>query len=104
MTSAVGVASLKHRAEPTPDRQDFWLRELRTAEFLVEAGRLWPEAARRQVACRPLLEFASENNPIKVAQALEAEEAAERERDRIYWAPLKAELEQLRQTEMRRRT
>ena len=34
--------------------------------------------------------------PVKLEQALMAEEAAEREQDKIYWLPMRRELEKLR--------
>ncbi|HVM47190.1 MAG TPA: hypothetical protein VMU04_04140 [Candidatus Acidoferrum sp.] len=87
---------LRHRVEATATQQQFWLRELRTPELLVEAARTWPEAARSQEVRRPLLALAQAGNTSELEEALVAEERAEREQDRIYWQPLKAELEQLR--------
>jgi hypothetical protein len=43
-----------------------------------------------------LLALAATGNPTGVEGALAAEEAAEREVDRVYWRPLRAELEALR--------
>jgi hypothetical protein len=34
-------------SSPTPERVDFWLRELRTPELLLECARAFPEEARR---------------------------------------------------------
>jgi hypothetical protein len=85
------------REQPTPDRVDFWLRELRTAELLVEcAGRFHQDAARIESE-RPLLAAARSGDLRALERELAAEQEAERERDRAYWQPLRAELERLRQ-------
>jgi hypothetical protein len=88
---------LRHRAAPTPEQQPFWLRELRTPELLVEAVHAWPQVARPLAAERPLLALAHPEMLRELGESLAAEERAEREQDRLYWQPLKAELEQLRQ-------
>ena len=50
---------------------------------------------RRQVAVRPLLTHAT-TDAAALESALLAEETAERARDKIYWFPLRRELESLR--------
>jgi len=87
---------LQHRAAPMPERQQFWLLEMRTPELLCEVVQAAPEIARELEVKRPLLRFASMTKPGELESALAEEERTERERDRIYWQPLKAELEQLR--------
>ena len=87
---------LKNRGSAGPDQQQFFLRELRTPEFLTEAARKWPELAARLSRERPLLALAQTGNLEAMSEALLAEERAERELDRVYWQPLKAELEKLR--------
>jgi hypothetical protein len=87
---------LSHRAAPTPEQTQFWLRELRTPELLVEAAHVWPQTARALGAKRPLLTLTQPDKLGKLEEALAAEEGAERAQDRLYWQPLKAELEQLR--------
>lgn len=74
----------------------FWLRELRTPLLLVEAAAAHGEAARSLQDARPLLRAALRGDTDAIELHLSAEEAAERARDREYWAPLKAELEALR--------
>jgi hypothetical protein len=92
---------LKNRAAPTPEQRQFWLRELRTPELLVEAAQAWPQLAQRLSAERPLLLLAEPGKLIRLEEALVADERAERERDRLYWQPLKAELEKLRHEAMK---
>jgi hypothetical protein len=87
---------LRHRTNATAAQQQFWLRELRTPELLVEAATTWPEIARELRAARPLLSLAEGGRLRELDQALLAEERAEREQDRLYWQPLRVELEQLR--------
>ncbi|MGO8931982.1 MAG: hypothetical protein ACLQU3_34450 [Limisphaerales bacterium] len=97
----IEVHYLEHRAAPNPEQQQFWLRELRSPELLVEAAHIWPEVARLAAAQRPLLALARPDKLRELEEALMTEERAERERDRVYWQPLKAELEQLRRAARR---
>ncbi len=92
----VEVHYLRHRDDPNPEQQQFWLRELRTPALLVEAARAWPRVACLIAPHRPLIALAQPETLRQLEEALMAEECTERERDRLYWQPLKAELEQLR--------
>lgn len=74
----------------------FWLRQLRTPVILCAVANAAPQACRQLVAERPLLEFALANDVDRLTAALRAEEDRERAADRVYWAPLRRELEQLR--------
>jgi hypothetical protein len=87
---------LQHRTAPTTAQQRFWLQELRSPELLVEAVRSSAELARELSNQRPLLRLAEAGPSRELTDALVAEENAERERDRLYWQPLKLELERLR--------
>lgn len=82
---------------------DFWLRESRTPVILIEVAGSAPQVCQRLKPVRPLLEHAAAGNEALLATALRAEEDAEREADRRYWAPLKRELEQLRRDRPRQR-
>jgi hypothetical protein len=95
------VNYLRHRTAPNPEQQAFWLRELRTPELLIEAAHAWPEVARSLAAQRPLLALAQPDRQRELEELLMAEERTEREQDRLYWQPLKAELEQLRRAARR---
>ncbi len=79
--------------EPTPRRIDFWLRELRTPELLVECAARFPADASGHA--RPAV-LATVRGLDAVEAALRGEENREREMDRAYWTPLKAELEAMR--------
>lgn len=90
---------LQHRTEPSPERLVFWLKEMRTPELLIEITCSAPELAAQLARKRPLLEVAKPNKRQDLEVALAEEERSERERDRVYWKPLKAELERLRHPE-----
>ena len=73
------------------------------AEYLERGHAVhWPELARSLAAERPLLTLAQPDKLRDLDEALAAEERAEREQDRLYWQPLKTELEQLRQAARKR--
>jgi hypothetical protein len=78
------------------DTVDFWLRELRTPELLIRAVTAWPAEAARTAQSRPAVAAALNNDLSGTTDALRDEERDERERDRLYWEPLRRELEQLR--------
>ncbi|MEW6741320.1 MAG: hypothetical protein AB1486_01060 [Planctomycetota bacterium] len=86
----------QHSRGPTLAQVRFWLRELRTPELLIEVARRYPDACRRLTAKRPLLAHAALGDTAPLERALMEEEIAERERDRLYWVPLRKELEKLR--------
>jgi len=54
------------------------------------------------VGARPALAHAATGNAVALAQALKDEETAERERDRLYWLPLRQELERARHVRKRK--
>jgi hypothetical protein len=83
-------------SSPTPERIEFWLRELRTPELLIDCVRWFPEDAHRLVGGRAAVKAALARDFDAVREHLGAEEARERALDRTYWEPLKSELERLR--------
>jgi hypothetical protein len=85
--------------EPTPERVAFWLAESRTPERLISLARRFPDEARAQSNRRPLLRLAVCAESEALREALDAEARAEQVKDRAYWAPLKAELEDFRRAE-----
>ena len=85
-----------NRTSPTPAQIRFWMREMRTPELLVELARIHTPACRRLAKKRLLLNFAERGMMPELELALQTEESAEREADRKYWLPLRAELEKLR--------
>ncbi|MDI6774325.1 MAG: hypothetical protein QME60_02875 [Verrucomicrobiota bacterium] len=79
----------------------FWLRELRTVSLLREVAQRYPAELRETIARRPLLSSLDQPDNSLIEKALEQEATAEREADRLYWLPLKKELEQLRHSQGR---
>ena len=73
-----------------------WLDELRTPSLLIGLARELPDATRGAIPGRPLLTHALAGDAAALTAGLRAEEDAEREADRLYWAPLRLELEQIR--------
>lgn len=84
---------LTHRENTTESQILLWLNELRSPQFLVEAAGLFAEEAERSAADRPLLRDAISGDEEALRRGLLLEELAERDADRGYWAPLRAELE-----------
>jgi len=79
---------------PTAASIEFWVRELRTPELLALLAHSYSEAAAR--SDRRAVAAALVGTLEDVAAALSAEEEEERRLDRVYWTPLKRELEALR--------
>jgi hypothetical protein len=86
----------EHSEQPRTQRLRFWLLELRTPEILIEVALAHSALCRKLTKSRPLLEFAASGNEDALITALLDEERSERDADRRYWVPLKAELKQLR--------
>ncbi len=76
----------------------FWLKELRTAELLIEIAGKYKKQVPPVLKDRPLLSFALSNSLKDLQKALLEEELSEREKDREYWNPLKADLEKMRRS------
>ena len=60
-----------------------------------------PGGIRSELVSLPDLKLALKGDFAQLVRGLDKEEKAEREKDRRYWAPLKAELEALRRARMR---
>jgi hypothetical protein len=92
---------LSRHASPSAEQIQFWFRELRTPELLIELARLFPDALRSAMKTRPALSIVQSGNEIALEARLRAEEDLERAADREYWAPLKSRLEELRKSRPR---
>lgn len=86
----------KRSSRPSPERICFWLAECRTPELLISLAVKYPDITSQLVATRPLLKSAILGNQEEIQRFLREEEDKEREIDRQYWVPLKAELEMWR--------
>jgi hypothetical protein len=91
------------RTEPNPARIRFWLEEARTPELLLEMVVRFPEEAAEIALRRRAVADALAGDRRAVEEAMGDEMEKEREADRAYWAPLRAELEQLRRARARAR-
>jgi len=89
------------RERPTQEQIAFWLRELRSPSLLIEVASAFAAECRQMVANRPLLSLAMANDEVELDRAIKEEEQEEREVDRLYWLPLKEELQRLRHAERR---
>jgi len=92
----VDASYLRDGREPTLPRVQFWLAELRTPSLLVECAERFRATAERAATTRPAVAAALRADVQAVERDLAREEETERSRDRTYWAPLRAELEELR--------
>lgn len=85
-----------YRQESSPAQVDFWLRESRTPEILIEIAARHPERTRELQIERPLLQGAIVADQKAIRAGLNDEEMRERELDDIYWQPLLKEFHRLR--------
>ena len=90
-----------HREVAQPVHVEYWLKEMRSAQILIDLALADPELCRKLAGQRPILRFASSGDKDALRQALAEEERQEREEDRAYWLPLKAELQRLRRERLR---
>lgn len=86
----------QHAAAPNVAQARFWLRELRTPELLLTCAAAFPDGASSVANDRPAVAAAVAGDASDIQAALAAEESHERELDREYWTPLRAELEEMR--------
>ncbi|GAB4180887.1 MAG: hypothetical protein Fur0032_21900 [Terrimicrobiaceae bacterium] len=87
------------QCHPTGERIAFWLGESRSAERLMDLAAQFPADAVRWKDARPLLALAIAGDLVGLREAFDAEVRAEKEKDRIYWEPLKREMEAFRRAE-----
>ncbi len=71
----------------------FWFSECRTVELLISLASKHNDIALSICNSRTLLKYAMLSDEKKLQKALHVEEEREKELDKQYWAPLKAELE-----------
>ena len=92
--------------QPSAERIEFWLRELRTPEFLVEAAEAHSASLAQATRARPLLRRATRQSLESGAltSALRQEEDTERRADAAYWRPLRERLAELRRDARRSAT
>lgn len=99
----VAIHYRENGGSPRPEWTEFWLREARAPELLVELAGRFPAETRALAHQRPLLNHAMTGDLAALRSALDAEARAEQEKDRAYWEPLKRELESFRRADARER-
>ena len=90
-----------HHAAADEAHVKFWLREARDADTIIELASAFPLATRAASADRPLLHAAVEHDRDRLELELATEQIRGKRADRDYWAPLRAELEQMRDDQRR---
>ena len=73
-----------------------WFMEARTPELLIELAARYPDILREVRAQRSLLMLLPQASEREIDHLLAEEQTREREIDRAYWQPLRAELASLR--------
>lgn len=91
----------RHAQAPEAAMLDFWLREARSPQILIDVANLATGRCHALAVSRPLLTLAAAGDEAALVASLRAEQDAERDADRRYWAPLKRELEHLRRSRSR---
>jgi hypothetical protein len=87
---------------PNAEQIQFWLREARSPELLMELCRRYPGASKRAARARSVVAHALRGDKDRIEQALHAEETEARAADQKYWQPLRAELQHWRETRRRK--
>jgi len=85
-----------HRASADPEHLALWLREAREPDTLLELAAALPDLTGDEARQRPLLAIALRQDRAGLEVALAEEQIKGKRADREYWAPLRAELEQMR--------
>lgn len=83
-------------ARRSPEKIKWWLNECRNPNTLIILARRYRSLTNQIMKTRLSLKAALSHEPIKLQKLLAREEMIEREKDKEYWAPLRAELERLR--------
>lgn len=88
-----------NKDNPSHKKVQWWLKESRNADSLIELAGKYPKIAKECIVKRPLLSCARAKDIQKLNSKLYQEERIERREDIKYWKPLKKELELLRHKE-----
>jgi hypothetical protein len=97
----VDADMVAHREAPAAEQVRFWLREAREADQLILLAASFPDRAAEAAPARPLLQLAIAADHAALELALAREQIQGKTEDRAYWAPLLAELEQIRRARHR---
>ncbi len=97
--SLVAIHCSENISAPKEEWITFWLMETRSPEALVDLCTRFPSQAATLEQSRPLLALARGADLSGLRGALAEEILREQEKDRIYWEPLKREMEEFRRAE-----
>jgi hypothetical protein len=92
----VAIHFTENSHDPTPDWIRFWLMEARSPELLVELFARFQKEAFGLQKDRPLLSAGIEGDVPLLRAEIQTEIMREQEKDRLYWEPLKREMEEFR--------
>jgi hypothetical protein len=99
----VNIHIQENLAAPEPDWIRFWLCECRSPAQLVALARRFTADCQALTATRPLLTHALAESQSLLLPALDAEMRAEQSADRLFWEPVRRELEAMRFEEARKK-
>lgn len=91
----VEVDVLSHKKMPKK-KIEWWLKECRTPEILVELAEKYQDIYKKILEDRKLLKYVKAGDAEQLNRSLNEEENIERQKDKLYWLPLRKELEELR--------
>ena len=89
----------ENAAAPRGEWIEFWLKEARTPELLIELADLFRDETRSMQVRRSLLGYARNGDLDALRVSLDAEVREEQAKDRAYWEPLRREIEVFRREE-----
>jgi len=95
----VAIHYTENSGAPKPDWIRFWLMEARSPELLVDLCTRFQKEALDLQKNRPLLSAAILRDVAGLRSEIQAEIMREQEKDRLYWEPLKREMEEFRRAE-----
>ena len=99
----VNIHIQENLAAPQPEWVRFWLRECRSPAQLLALARLFTAQCQALTMTRPLLAHALDGDQTMLLAALDAEMRTEQNADRIFWEPVRRELETMRFEEARKK-
>jgi hypothetical protein len=95
----VAIHYTENSSAPNHDWIRFWLMEARSPELLVELCTRFQKEALDLQKDRPLLSVGIQGDVPLLRAEIQTETMREQEKDRLYWEPLKREMEEFRRAE-----
>ena len=95
----VAIHCTENSSAPNHDWIRFWLMEARSPELLVELCTRFQKEALDLQKDRPLLSVGIQGDAPLLRAEIQTETMREQEKGRLYWEPLKREMEEFRRAE-----